>query len=53
MIVYYNQIGCTNFIPRVVNRTVLGTNNYKPYYKKFYPGIPTTPEEATKKRKET
>jgi len=35
------------------NRTVLGTNNYKPHYKKFHPGIPTTPEEAIKKRKET
>ena len=53
MTVYYNQIGYTDFIPRVVNRTVSGTNNYKPHYKKFHPGIPTTPEEATKKRKET
>jgi hypothetical protein len=51
--VYCNQIGYTDFIPQVVNRTVLGTNNYKPYYKKFHPGIPTTLEEAAKKRKET
>jgi hypothetical protein len=53
MTVYCNQIGYTDFIPRVVNRTVSGTNNYKPHYKKFHLGIPTTPEEAAKKRKET
>jgi hypothetical protein len=29
----------------VVNRTLSGTNNYKPHYKKYHPDIPTSVEE--------
>jgi hypothetical protein len=45
MTIYCNQTGCTNFKPRVVNRTLSGTNNYKPHYKKYHPDIPTSVEE--------
>jgi hypothetical protein len=48
MIIYCNQLGCTDFKPRVVNRTLSGTNNYKPHYKRFHPDIPTSAEEARK-----
>jgi hypothetical protein len=45
MTIYCNQTGCTDFKPRVVNRTLSGTNNYKPHYKKYHPDIPTSVEE--------
>lgn len=33
-------------MPKVVNRTLLGTNNYKTHYKQHYKSIPCTKEEA-------
>jgi hypothetical protein len=45
MTIYCNQTGCTDFKPRVVNRTLSGTNNYKPHYKKYHLDIPTSVEE--------
>jgi hypothetical protein len=52
MTTYYNQLGYTDFKPRVVNRTLSSTNNYKPHYKRFHLDIPTSIEEAQKQQQE-
>jgi hypothetical protein len=45
MTVYCTQEGCT-MVPKVVNRTLSGTNNYKTHYKQHHKSIPCTKEEA-------
>jgi hypothetical protein len=49
--IYYNQPGCTDFEPRVINRTLSSTNNYKPHYRKYHPDIPLLIGEVAARRK--
>ena len=35
------QLSCTEFKPRVINRVLSGTNNWKVHYRKCYPKIAT------------
>jgi len=45
MTIYCTQAGC-QMVPKVINRSLSGTNNYKTYYKQYYKSIPCTKEEA-------
>lgn len=46
MLIKCSQLGCTDFQPKVINRSLSGTNNYKRHYEKFHPGIPTSEKEV-------
>ncbi|KAH9206768.1 hypothetical protein DL95DRAFT_396641, partial [Leptodontidium sp. 2 PMI_412] len=43
--IYYTVKGYISYVPKVINRTLSGTNNYKTHYHNFYKGIPTCLEE--------
>jgi hypothetical protein len=45
MKIYCTVKGCTSYVPKVINRTLSGTNNYKTHYHNFHKGIPTCLEE--------
>jgi hypothetical protein len=45
MTVCCSQPGYT-LAPKMVNRSLAGTNNYKPHYEKCHPGIPITEKDA-------
>jgi hypothetical protein len=45
MTIYCNFKGCTKFIPKVINRALSGTNNYKTHYHNCHPGVPCSQEE--------
>jgi hypothetical protein len=39
------QPGCEDFTPKIINRSLSGTNNYKTHYQKYHPGIPLSAKE--------
>jgi hypothetical protein len=41
------QPGCTEFKPRIINRSLSGTNNYKVHYQNHHPAIPLSLKEET------
>ena len=47
-----SQAGCTNYPQKLVNRSLVGTNNYKSHYQKFHPGIALNKKEL-KEQEET
>jgi hypothetical protein len=47
-----SQAGCTNYPRKLVNRSLVGTNNYKSHYQKFHPGIALNKKEL-KEQEET
>jgi hypothetical protein len=52
MTIYCTQPGC-GMEPKVINRSLSGTNNYKTHYKQHHKSIPCTKEEADTKALET
>jgi hypothetical protein len=44
MLIRCSQPGCT-LAPKIINRSLSGTNNYKHHYQKEHPGIPVTLKE--------
>jgi len=40
-----SQPNCITFQPKIINRTLSGTNNYKSHYQKHHPGIPLSLKE--------
>jgi hypothetical protein len=49
MTVYYTQPDCA-YVLKIVKRRVLGTGNYRSYYKKYYLTILTITEEELEKQ---
>jgi hypothetical protein len=45
MQIRYTQPGCTSFKPKVINRSLSGTNNYKVHYQNYHPSIPLSAKE--------
>lgn len=45
MTIYCTVPGCTTFPPKIINRSLSGTNNYKKHYNKWHPGVPCCKED--------
>lgn len=46
MLIKCSQPGCHDFQPKIINRSLSGTNNYKAHYQKHHPGIALSEKEA-------
>ena len=44
MSIHCSQPGCS-LAPKIINRSLSGTNNYKLHYQKYHPGIPLSEKE--------
>src|SRR5437763_5973281 len=53
MVITCSQIGCITYPPKVINRVLSGTNNYKLHYQKEHPGVPLSAAEAKAARART
>jgi len=52
MTISCGQPGCKDFEPKVVNRGISGTNNFKTYYQHFHPIIPCCQEDYDELQRE-